>query len=68
MKISLLEKGNCVNCKNATKAYAIFINKKNFCLCDNCLNALYVKIGELILPKSPTSILKKDIMIKRERF
>lgn len=58
----------CDRCKTKNKVYQLNINKKKILLCNHCLNILYQEIGKFIIPKSPTSILKKDNKIVDERF
>lgn len=58
----------CDYCKNKDKIFELNIGKKNVYLCDKCLHVLYSELGTKLVPKSPTSILKKDNRIKDERF
>lgn len=58
----------CNFCKERTEVFKFLKSKKKFLICSNCLNILYTEIGKLLIPKSPTSVLKKDNKIKIERF
>lgn len=63
------KKDCCYFCKvKQNKIYKILNNKKDIDLCDKCLKILYEKIGEKILPKSPTTILKKDNRINKSEY
>ena len=58
----------CLDCKSKDEGYEIILGNKKYCLCENCFKNFYTVMGKMVLPKSPTSILKKDNKVKIERF
>lgn len=65
---TLNKKDVCKICKSKEKIYSFVVKNKRISLCEDCSKILYVEIGKLIIPKSPTNILKKDNRILIERF
>lgn len=60
---------NCTICGlKVSEFYKIVANKKDLDVCKGCLSNLYINIGEILTPKSPESVLKKDNRIIKEKF
>lgn len=68
-KIRLIKKNKKYKCSLCnTKTEVLKVELLNKLICKNCADILFKNLSKILVPKSPKSVLKKDNIIKIERF